>query len=56
MTHGKSHPTERNKEHLEFIKKRLKTTDFQAEAKLRQIDELSEIIYTARQDYLKKKK
>ena len=42
-------------EHLKFIKERLRTTDFRAEEKLKQLGELAEIIFAAKENYKKQK-
>ncbi len=43
-------------EYLEFVKLRLKKTDFQAMQKLKRIDEMTTIVLHAREDYRKKLK
>jgi len=37
--------------HLRFVKERLKRTNFFAAEKIRRIDELADIIFTARRNY-----
>lgn len=41
--------------YLKFVKERVKNVDFHAEEKLRNIDELAEAIFIARESYRKKK-
>ena len=45
----------KDKEYLEFVTKRLKSTNFQAKDKLQKMDELAEIIYVASNNYQKSK-
>ncbi len=38
-------------EYLEFVKERLANSDYRAEEKLKRIEELGDIIFTARENY-----
>ena len=46
---------ELEKLHIEFIKSRLKSTNFHAREKLLRIEELADLIFTAKENYKKNK-
>ena len=48
MKESASKPVKIPLSHLEFIRRRLKTTNFRAEEKLKRIDDLADIIFAAR--------
>jgi hypothetical protein len=48
-------PPKADEKYLEFVKERARHQNYRAEEKLRNIDDLAEMIFIARQDYRKKK-
>ena len=46
--------SEQLKDYLEFVRKRLQSTEFHAEDKLKKIDELAEAVFHARKSFRKK--
>lgn len=37
--------------YIEFLEERLKSSDYQAETKIRRIDELADLVFTARKNF-----